>query len=80
LYHVGKVVAPDRIAAYALYNLSSSVNDPLKDYLGENYNPAIAYSAVLIEEMSADELSAGQRLSREMAKPGNLLKALDAYF
>jgi TPR repeat protein len=72
MYAKGEGVASDRVAAYAFFNLSAT-NDPSKD------NPAIRQRAILVNRMSADELKAGQRLSREMAEPGNFLKALDAY-
>jgi hypothetical protein len=71
-YAKGQGVAPDWVAAYALFNLSAT-NDPSKD------NPDIKSRTALVNLMSADELKTGQRLSREMAKPGNFLKALDAY-
>jgi TPR repeat protein len=69
MYAEGQGVAPDRIVAYALFDLSAT-NDPSKD------NFALENRSILVKQMSAGELNAGQRLSREMARPGNLLKAL----
>lgn len=71
-YANGQGVAMSRVVAYALYNLSAAQ--------APSYNTGAAYKrATLANEMTAKEIEAAQKLTREMAKPGNLLKALDRY-
>ena len=60
------------MAAYALYNLSAA-ND------SASTNNAVDNRQRVAELMSAQEVEAGQALTRTMAKPGNLLQGLDQY-
>jgi TPR repeat protein len=71
MYSKGRGV-PQLKAAYALYNLSASI-DP------SDANKATANRKIIQDQMSSAELDAGQALTREMDRPGNLGKALDAY-
>ena len=72
MYKRGQGVTSNQVIAYALYNLSAT-NDPSKE------NKAVANRAELAESMSVKEIEAAQTLTRDIAKPGNLPKALDAY-
>ncbi len=65
-------VRRSKIMAYALWNISA-VNDPFGENRSKKNRTEIASS------MSQSEIEEGQALSREMTKPGNILKALDAY-
>ena len=69
MYYLGRGVVENRVAAYALYTLSAAT-DPSPN------NSASGYRAEVSKYMSAKEIEAGQALTREIAKPGNLLKAL----
>jgi TPR repeat protein len=71
-YANGQGVPESKVIAYALYNLSAA-NDPSSD------NKATNNRTGLIENMTVPETEAAQNLTREMAKSGNLLKALDQY-
>lgn len=71
-YANGQGVVSSRVAAYALYNVSAA-SDPSDE------NRAAGHRARLAESMPTREIEAAQDLSREIAKPGNLLKALDRY-
>ena len=64
----------NQVAAYAFFNLSAA-DDPSEHYVAS----AKANRTKLAKSMSASQIDAGQALTRELAKPGNLLKALDAY-
>jgi alpha/beta superfamily hydrolase len=66
MYMDGQGVPANRVIAYALFNLSGT-------------NSATENRARVTTSMSAQEVSAGQALTRELGKPGNLLKALDTY-
>jgi len=55
-----------------LYNVSAA-KYPSAD------NPAIPSRTGLTKNMSAKEMEAAQKLTRELAKPKNLLVALDKY-
>ncbi len=70
MYDQGQGVASNRIAAYALFNLSASINPS---------NNSAQNRAILAKLMSNKEVDAAQDLTREIAKPGNLLKALDNF-
>jgi hypothetical protein len=71
MYAEGRGVPQNKIVAYALFNLAA-VNDA--------YNKmAMRFRNTLLEKMTPREIEAGQALSRELAKPGNFGKALDAY-
>ena len=72
MYEYGRGVPSSPVAAYALYNLAAA-NDPA------SVNKASANRTRLIHTMSPKEIEAGQALTRELSKPGNLLKALDQY-
>jgi TPR repeat protein len=71
-YTKGLGVASNRVVGYALYNLSASI-DP------SDKNSATANRAAVVTSMPTKEIEAAQNLTREIAKPGNLLKALDKY-
>lgn len=68
----GLGVHQSRVMAFALYNVSAT-SDPATD------NKAAANREKLASLMTAAEIAAGQSLSREMIKPGMLLKELDKY-
>jgi len=72
MYANGQGVTANRVIAYALYNLSAANNSSKE-------NKAIANRAELAESMAAKEIEAAQTLTREIAKLGNLQKALDSY-
>ena len=72
MYESGYGVKTNRIAAYALYNLSHDV-DAAKD------NPAFTNRTRITKVMSKKEIEEAQALTREMLKPRNRLKALDQY-
>jgi len=72
MYVNGQGIHQSRVMAFALYNVSAT-NDPSTD------NKAIANREELSSSMTAAEVAAGQALSREISKPGMLLKALDKY-
>jgi TPR repeat protein len=72
MYANGEGVAANRVVAYALFNLSAA-NDPSSE------NPATKNRTNLAASMSASEIESAQTLTREFAKPGNLLAALDKY-
>jgi len=69
MYEIGQGVPSNRVAAYALYNLSAA----------NGAEKATAYRTELVPSMSNKEIEAAQALTRELGKPGNLLKALDKY-
>ena len=68
MYIQGQGVAANRVVAYALVNLSAAT-DP-------NSNKA---RTLMGADLSAGEIEAAQTLTREIAKPGNLLIAIDTY-
>lgn len=70
MYYLGKGVPQLTVVAYALYNLSEA---------GDSSDRATNNRAVLANSMTPSEIKAAQNLAREMAKPGNLLKALDQH-
>jgi TPR repeat protein len=72
MYRNGNGVSSSNVVAYALYSISASINP-------SNMNPATENRTTLAESMSQKEFQAGQDLTREMAKPGNLLTALDTF-
>ena len=72
MYIKGQGVLPSHVVAYALYNLSAA-NDP------SSTNIAASHRTYLTGKMPAHEIDAAQALTREMAKPNNLLSALDGY-
>lgn len=72
LYKRGLGVPYSRVATYALCNLSAA-NDP------SSANHASEFRTDLVQTMSTKEIEAGQALTRELGKPGNLLAALDRH-
>jgi hypothetical protein len=72
MYVGGQGVPRLKVVAYALYNLSAAAD-------ASAGNKAVSNRATLTESMNAREIEAGQALTRQLAKPGSLLKALDAY-
>lgn len=71
MYDNGQGVASSRVVAYALYNLAAA-SDPASTNMGTKNRTE------LIALLSPKEIEAGQALTRELSKPGNLLNALDA--
>ena len=72
MYANGLGVVSSHVVAYALYSLSATI-DP------SEINKASNNRKTLSELMQAKENLAAQKLTREMSKPGNVLKALDKY-
>jgi hypothetical protein len=72
MYAKGWGVSENGVVAYALYNLSAA-GDPSES------NGASGNRSAIMESMTNREIEMAQQLTREMAKPGNLLKALDNY-
>ena len=72
IYHFGRGVTENKVIAYALYNLSA-FNDP------SSQNSASELRTEIVRAMTPMEIEAGQTLTREMLKPGNVLNALDQY-
>ena len=72
MYEHDQGVPQLKVVAYALYNLSTS-GDP------SEANKASQNRTRMAESMNPRELEAGQDLTRELAKPGDFLKALDKY-
>lgn len=70
MYYNGQGVPQNLVIAYALYNLAAA-NDP--SVQGAARNREMASDA-----MTPSQLEAGERLTIELMKPGNFLKALDA--
>ena len=73
LYSSGRGVPINKVAAYALFNLSAAL-----DASSRNSN-ALRNRALRARSMSRQEIEAGQALTRQMSQPGNLLRALDQY-
>ena len=72
MYAKGHGVNSNPVVAYALLNLSQT-NAPA------NKNYAAVYRADLAASMAARDIDAGQDLTREIAKPGNFLTAIDKF-
>lgn len=70
MYAAGRGVPKDLVVAYALYNLYSAKDHDLKT---GSERDGIA------KAMSPQQIADGQKLSREMNRPGNFLKALNQY-
>jgi hypothetical protein len=75
-YANGSGVMSAPVAAYALFNLCAVNNYSESDAIAKF---AAAKRSDLTKKMSAKQVETGQRLSQEMSRPGNLLKALDAH-
>ena len=70
MYEYGKGgVSSSKVVAYALYNYSASLG----------YVEAVNKRNKLLGSMSSSQINAGQNLSRELAKKGSFLNALDQY-
>ena len=72
MYEIGMVVKKNQIAAYALNSLAVAI-DP------NDENSRNSFDNIKKKKLSTAEIEAAEVLEREMEKPGNLLKALDAY-
>lgn len=72
MYVKGQGVTPNPLVAYALWS-ASAAGDPGRE------NPAVAHRMELAESFPPKVLDAAQALADEFAKPGNLLKALNAF-
>ena len=71
-YKNGMSVNKSNIIAYALYNVSASINTDAQQ------NKAIGNRDRLIETMTQDEINQGQKLSQNMIKQG-VGRAIDVY-
>jgi TPR repeat protein len=72
LYANGQGVPRNKVAAYALYNLSATLD-------ASSGNPALDNRASLSSQMTHQESEAGELLTEKMSIPGHLLQALDEY-
>jgi hypothetical protein len=70
VYESGQGVPKSKVVAYALFNLATS---------NDRNHTATDNRNGMSERMTAQEIEVAQALTREMAKPGNLLAALDNY-
>jgi hypothetical protein len=68
MYANGEGVPRSTVVAYALFNLAAVTDSKAADN-----------RQIIAADMRPQDISAAQALSREMAKPGNLGAALDAY-
>jgi len=71
MYEYARGVPRSGIVAYALYNLSSAAASANRKKVFENQAKKVA------ESLSAEDIEAGQALTRALAKPGNFTQALD---
>ena len=72
IYAQGLGVPSNRVVAYGLYSLSASV-------ASSGNNETTMNRTKLAESMSSKDIDTAQALANEMAKPGQLLIALDQY-
>jgi hypothetical protein len=72
MYAEGQGVPQNKIVAYALFNLAAANSSKVSKV-------ATSHRNTLLDKMTPREIEVGQALSRELAKPGNFSKALDAY-
>jgi TPR repeat protein len=72
LYATGQGVPQNLVVTYALFNLPSAQDSSDNDSISQERDSLAAH-------MTKQEIEAGQSLSQEMSRPGNLLKALDQY-
>jgi TPR repeat protein len=70
MYATGEGALENLVVAYALFNVASA-NDPGDHSARKNRD-------IARNRMTSSQLEAGQRLSRELMRPGNFLEALDA--
>ena len=73
LYASGRGISMNKVAAYALFNLSAALDASSSNVF------ALRNRALCARSMSPQEIAAGQALTRQMSRPGNLLRALDQY-
>ena len=71
MYRYGQGVPQDFVIAYALYNLSASIDGSGQDNAAENRRK-------IMKSMSPRQIDAAQALTRQMQRSG-VLEALDAY-
>ncbi len=71
LYNAGQGVPRDAVAAYALYTVSV-------ERVAQG-NPAAGHRAQLARGMTSADIERATALAREMARPGQLLDALDRH-
>lgn len=67
MYAVGNCVPQDDVLAYALFNIASADN-PLSRGMRSNIS----------ERMSRSQIDEGQAITKQLVRPGEFLKALDA--
>jgi hypothetical protein len=72
MYEIGKGVPKNLAVAHAMFNLSA-LGDPSPG------NVAIRKRSSLNLEMSSRETMSAQALAIEMARPNNLIRALERY-
>jgi TPR repeat protein len=72
MYELGIGLPKDKVLAYALYNHAAAI-DPSENNNARKNRDRIAW------DLSRDELIEAQALTRELMKPGNFAKALDAW-
>ena len=72
MYNNGQDVAQDYVVAYALFNLSASIDSSSQNNAARNRNS-------LIDGMSPAQVGTGQALTRRMSGSGNVSKTLDHY-
>ena len=72
MYASGQGVAANKVVAYALYLLSEGSSAAIDNR--SDWNRILG-----VDRLKAKEMTAGQELSREMAKSKNLLAAMDRY-
>ncbi len=66
-YFLGQGVAQDYVLAYAIVNLAASEDQGAREW-----------RTALAKELSNAQVEQGQAISRQLARPGEFLKALDA--
>lgn len=72
MYAWGQGVTKNVVIGYALWKVSANVKRDIEGPAAKNYGK-------LAKSMTPQELEAGENLAEEMGRPGNLLRALDAY-
>lgn len=72
MYKDGQGVPQSQVLAYALFSLATAGDT-------SSENKAMESRAKLAESMASKDIKVAQDLAREMAKPGNFLRALDKY-
>lgn len=72
MYDNGQGVNRSRVVAYALHNYLASKNFASKEEYSDNRDK-------VAKNMNSQEIEAGQELTQQMLKQGNLIEALDNY-